>query len=246
MKRIVLILLFLAGSVQADVPGRLDSLRAYMNLEAYSNTVTGSTSDTEQTSYLNRAATDIADFYKCVQAFDTIITHPDTMLLALKSNFLSPAWCVKWIGTNATTRATPKYIPLEQAPSISDAISRFEQFVAKRRAESPAELFDSAGGLPGAQPVIGKEDLPRYWVLYGTRILFYPQPADSNLIILAYYATHPKLEAVADTLVIPQRYRTELLDLAMYDWYVAHGQLQKAAKYRGVYEKFRGAIRPTE
>lgn len=238
MKRIVLILLFLAGSVQADVPTRLDTLLRYMNLEAYGNTVVGSTSDTEQTSYLNRAATDIADYYKCIQKFDTIVTHKDTVLLALKADFSSPAWCMKLIGTNATTGQGPKWIPLEQAPSIQEAVTRYAEFVNA--------LWVAAGGLPGAQPEISKEDLPRYWVLFGDQILFYPQPADSNLIIFAYYANQSILAAGSDSLEIPQRYRTELIGLAMYDWYVAHGQLQKAAKYRGIHEKFRGTIRPTE
>ena len=200
--RILFIVLFSAVSASAEIPNRLDSLIAYMKLGVYGTTTVDNTTDAELTSYLNRSLNDALKVGG-VEKLDTVFTNDSTALYALNTDFDDLSWCVKFVAKGVTAGNAPARIyPIDRAPNLRSADS----------------LWKLRQGEEGSENKKTSLDKPRYVIVFSDQVMFYPQPADSNLIIIGYSATHPKLAAAADSLIVNERLREAVVQGAIDRW----------------------------
>ncbi len=198
---LALLLCVMASSASAEIPNRLDSLIAYMKLGVYGTTTVDNTTDAELTSYLNRSLNNALKVGG-VEKLDTVFTNDSTALYALNTDFDDLSWCVKFKAKSATDNAPATIYPLDRAPNVRSADS----------------LWNLRQGPPGAKNTKSTDEKPRFVIVFSDQVMFYPQPADSNLIIIGYTATHPKLAAAADSLIVNERLREAVVQGAIDRW----------------------------
>ena len=195
------LIVLMASTVSAEIPNRLDSLLAYMKWAVYGTTTVDNTTDAELTSYLNRSLNDALKVGG-VEKLDTVFTNDSTALYALNTDFDDLSWCVKFVAKNATDNAPATIYPLDRAPNLRSADS----------------LWNLRQGKPGSENAKWSDEKPRFVIVFSNNVMFYPQPADSNLIIIGYTATHPKLESAADSLIVNEGLREAVVAGAIDRW----------------------------
>lgn len=172
--KILAVLLLLTASVSAQIPGRLDSLKAYVNLEVYGD-ATPNANDTILQSAINRAIDIVGHSLPAHQKWDTVTTTKYTPLYSLNSDFVTAFAAVRWIDT------------VDGGPQ---GMFYLEQI-------SPDSMFklNPAGR---SQPAI--EESPRHFATFGKQIMFNPPPAKAYTIFIAYFAEGTKLDTASDSL----------------------------------------------
>jgi len=213
-------LLAASAAAEPSVPGRLDSLRARLELRLNlpaggNNLVTVGVMNAA----LNEAVGEVCQDFNAYPRFDTLVARPDSEGMALPTDFLR---------LRAVYRIIPKYgsqpavrFPLEPV-AAGDSLWR----AIKDLAELELEPGDQIG--------------PRRYSL-GNRLLLHPKydrrsAADTALYLIDYYAIAPLMAADTDTVAVDPKYRAALLDKAAELCATVRQDWTVAAKWLEAYE----------
>ena len=210
--------LLLVASANAQMSGRLDSLRAYTLDQAnVSASYTSTVSQVRVTRAINAACAMVARDFPAIEKLDTIYLVDSVNGVALNSDFSRVRTAYQWYSDS--TAAVASYI-VPMMPVEPDSIPGLDP----TKDENIVDPTDPTA-------------IRHYWT-FGNR--FFTQPAwgttdDSLKIIVSYYADANYLNAVSDTTLIQPEYRPYIVTYAVVLLKRLQGLFAEAAEYEKAY-----------
>lgn len=210
--------LLFAVSANAQLSGRLDSLRTYTLDQAnvtsvYTNTV----SQVRLTRAINRACNAVASDFPAIEKLDTIYLVDSTNGVALNSDFVRVAAAYQ-VHYDSTSALASWFIPM--SPLTPDSIPGKDPTESENQGDpnNPAQFRD-------------------YWT-FGNR--FFTQPSwgtsdDSLMVVVSYYASANQLTVASDTTLIQPEYRNYIITYAVMLIKRMQGLFAEATEYEKAY-----------
>lgn len=219
MKRLLLCLLLVAGSVSGQV--RRDSLRvSALDLLAISSTDALITT-ARVNRIIDEAVREVSANFPAIEKLDTVVIYTTTEGGALASDF-SQAWWAQ-IMVDDSVR-----IPLTY--------------------REPDTLYEARGGSDGVSDAGKNVTQQRYYYTHAGRLMLYSKygtgEGDSLFVLLAYYAVDDAMSADTTTTSISDAYRAALMDWICYRIEMLRFRFDAATVFAVRYDKAKAEARP--
>lgn len=213
---VLFIVVLLTSTVSAEIPGRLDSLRAYVTLQM-KITSDGNNNISEQTlnSAINRALNEVSVKTLNIEKLDTLYMTKDSEGVAFATDFSNTMGVRSVMFMSHDTVDIPFRIALES--------------------KSPDSLFPLRPSKEKSEHELANPLDPRYYWIFGKRLYVYPKwakPYDTARYIVEYYARDGKIQDDDDIVTVDSDYREAIVmyacsiieatrhDFTAADWYL--------------------------